>query len=63
MNIFLAPATLENANRTLTNSVDIELAEKFLSHSDYESLRRTLSGKTTFNCWAMTEDRTGQYQI
>src|SRR5262249_19244882 len=55
MKLFLVPASRENIEATIQGSVSIDVARKFLSSSQLNSLENALGDQKTFHCWAMTE--------
>ena len=55
MNLFLVPASKENIEKTITDDVDISIAEKFLIPYAFKKLKDLLGAGSRFNCWAMTE--------
>jgi hypothetical protein len=62
MNLFLVPASSENIDSTITRSVHIEMAKHYLTPVQIEVLERTLGDSKTFNCWAMSENKSGVFR-
>lgn len=54
--LFLIPASRENANKTLEGSVSFDFAARFLDQDQVDQLEQALGGQTLFRCWAMTEN-------
>ena len=61
MNLFLVPASQENVQNTVLNSVDLSVAEQFLNSSEFSRLQNVLSPQKRFHCWAMTEQSSSSY--
>ena len=52
--VFLAPATAENIELTVANSVALSSLESRLDRNTLTTLRNALGGKSAFHCWATT---------
>lgn len=56
MSLLLVPASRDNLEKSIENSVDISFAEKYLSKKLIEEITR-YSGLEGIRCWAMTKNK------
>jgi uncharacterized Fe-S cluster-containing MiaB family protein len=55
MNLFLVPASQENVDKTIIGAVSFSAADKFLTTTQADALRKAVRNRQGFHCWAMTE--------
>src|SRR4029077_8901587 len=60
--LFLAPASVENMNVTLTRAVSIGALEGRLDAETLAILQSRLKGASHFHCWAMTASSRGAFE-
>ena len=60
MSVLLVPATRENLETSIENSVDLEFARKYLDEKLITELLR-LSGNEGIRCWAVTKNKRKLY--
>lgn len=61
MGLFLVSASPENIEKSIKKKVPLAAVKEYLAQDQLERLKKSLSGKESFNCWALTDSSSTTY--